>query len=1173
MKIFFCIVFWKALTALFPLFVWASGEDSSVPASATAFDTKQDPLEDPAKSGSTGQESPPIESDFSSKPEESGPSSQALSGKRSGLPQFGFWKKDSPYLQISDGKTHLIYSEDLEDLGPKLYKMNQAVKKRLSDLFRLKIDFRDHFSLFFSPRLQTPLYYSNGNQFLMGLHSFSGLYLLDQAALNQPARDLLIHEMSHLYQLAQNTKWDRNFWPFMEAFATRNFILSSFALEGSAVFNESLLGGGGRLFSGAFQAFALSQIQAGLDLKSLLKPTPDPFFSRQQYAHGGWFFAFLHKRYGNSAQSRFFSESSRFFPAGKAGLSASLKRAFGKDLKSLFEEYKRHYGPLAESHRFSPGKALAKSKVFTPLNSDGEKIYFLTSDQKSPHRLVVFHKKTGKVTQRPIHLPLGKLFYKKGAWHSAGCARTSVSSVECSLFQEGFHLMQMFRSRLLMDIKKGRSLALDSRQNFFQTKLLVNNRFYGHTHSSALIGPQGELYYFKQEGDQRTLYKDKSPVFRFSAYYGYPVEADEEGLWFTAPTRYGSGLFVYKEGLGVFRWGMSDAVVSARRIGGDRFLVSEIRPQSYEYKTAKLQEIRQEPFSGPAPFQKESLFPAGKAFANGFLKDSHWQKPGFSPNRPNIMKARPLDPKKEHDLSDAPRPLSLDLKNSAQADTHEDTKGGDIQLFESMQRQNLSLESGSALFSAPLKKQEARASDTGKESLSHQGLAPFLFPQSRKSDPQNAELEEAGYPTGGGFRAPPSFPSPTAYHSFSSLRLVNIRFIAYPKISFQPSFHAKDFYFSPFVRMADPLDFNELKARGLAESRRRAVALAYTYKKYRPSIQISMTYNEIPAIPKSKAMMKLWKGLGFSGKALAGGFRSPHYKGKVLYHRDMFAAVFLKYPLILRPFWSLSAGAGVTKGISQIESSKPASFFARPKNLRGYTKHKGELDYSYKRKYRYAWSFYKKRQLTLSYEIFARKLKTSLYADTTDEWGKERFVSWRGRVVRGIWSLLPQKIMRDKREGGGGGFFRYDFHIPGDFALPAKDIYQMDFQILKVLNWSWRPLDVPLSLQRKAPFVGVSVLGLKPHGESGSRLRSYIAPFAGVEWEWNFLDKENLIFKTGFSYERVIPLPGWGGRFDSLFQGAGRAGFATALPDGERPGTSGRIPGVSYWSFWIQGRF
>ena len=306
----------------------------------------------------------------------------------------------------------------------------------------------------------------------------------------------------------------------------------------------------------------------------------------------------------------FFVESGRFFPLDFYGLSWSLERTFGKNLEALFKEYQKSYIQEALKQKSLPEKALFSSQTDLPLNSDENHIYFLISNKKSTPKLVVMKKATEKVhIQGRIDLPLGKVFYRGGAvcccWQAVAQAR---SSIEFSLFREGFKPLKEYNSKSVMDLHKKKVISLDTRQSHTGNAILLNDSFYDHSHSSAIMDHKGRIYYFKQKGSLRTLYRDKKALFSFSSYSAYPVEADMEGLYFIASVPYGSSLFIYKEGKGIFRLSQGDRLTYARKIRKNTFLVSELHPFEIQYKIIKTEERPELPFLYTYSFKKQSLF-------------------------------------------------------------------------------------------------------------------------------------------------------------------------------------------------------------------------------------------------------------------------------------------------------------------------------------------------------------------------------------------------------------------------------------------------------------------------------------------------------------------------------------------------------------------------------------
>ena len=186
---------------------------------------------------------------------------------------------------------------------------------------------------------------------------------------------------------------------------------------------------------------------------------------------------------------------------------------------------------------------LITSSVSPPLNSDDKNIFFLISDLKTPPSLVVLDKKTQSFSLTKKDLPLGKVFLIDGIYHSASSGQTSVTTKQFTLFKEGYKPSKKYISKYVMDRVQNKTLSLNTEQSLDQIRLLVDDTFYDNTHSSAIMNQKGNIYYFKNKGSTRTLYENKIPLWSYKGYYGFPVEADQEGLYFIAATKYGSSLF------------------------------------------------------------------------------------------------------------------------------------------------------------------------------------------------------------------------------------------------------------------------------------------------------------------------------------------------------------------------------------------------------------------------------------------------------------------------------------------------------------------------------------------------------------------------------------------------------------------------------------------------------
>ena len=528
----------------------------------------------------------------------------------SALKKIGFLKKDSEYsISSLSPSIRLVVSEEFKSFLEEWSIYIEKANYQLSQNFKLDPNFRNNYLIFSSPRRQVQNAFATIYPFhLIKIYPSISSEFMDQWSIFSWSQDSLVHEMAHIYQLSQNSKWDRVLWPLLGLFSYRNFVLPSWILEGSAVLMESMYGSGGRLFSGLARAFVFAQIKEDFSLKRLLKAYDDSFSSLEKYLHGAYFFSYLHSQYGLQQTKKLFDEASRFLPLDYYGLNSSLKRTFGKDLQTLFSAYKNYYRDLAQKQTYSLKPVLAKSKHYVPINSDQNSIYFLISDSKSPAQLIVFDKKTALIKKSEKALPIGKVFYKEGSYYSSGNLKTSGSSIESSLVKEGFKPIKKYNSQYVMDFYKDKAIAIDARQSHKGNSLIIDDAFYSFVNSSVLTDSSGAVYYFKQLGEYRVLYKNKQTLSKFKSYFSYPVEVIGDSVYFIGATKYGSSLFVYKEGQGIYRLSASDRIVSARQIKDNQFLISEISSSHYEYKVIEIKEKREEPFLYKLSFQKENIF-------------------------------------------------------------------------------------------------------------------------------------------------------------------------------------------------------------------------------------------------------------------------------------------------------------------------------------------------------------------------------------------------------------------------------------------------------------------------------------------------------------------------------------------------------------------------------------
>ena len=466
--------------------------------------------------------------------------------------------------------------------------------------------------IFVSPRNQTSNGLTSGAP-LKVIFFPTGIDLINKMAITNWADTLIAHEMAHVYQVGQVSDSIRFFvsvfkssnvifipWPI---FLNINMGMSSFFLEGHAAFNESMHAHGGRLYSGYTRAMVFSQIKHRFKTTNhfirnyLINTTLKNFATEQHYNHGAYFFSFLREKYNIAQINNIFKRHAEHFIIPLSFIS--IKDAFQFNFKTSFEnlahQYIHKFLPLAKKQTQSEEKTLFTSRICPPFNQDENSIFFLTSDLTSPPTLHILNKKTGKWKRETKLFSTGKIFKIKNKFYVSTARQITPTELTHGLFTEGMYLKK-YKSQSLQDLYKDNWLSIDTIDNMKGFDLLLNGKLHSKTHSTALFGPNGDIYFFKQEKDQRVLYKNKQALFQFRGFYGKPVEIGEDGtVYFTASSPYGSSLFAWMKGRGIYRIARSDVIIDAIPAPDNKFLICEMEPEFFSYKFISPVKIKESP--------------------------------------------------------------------------------------------------------------------------------------------------------------------------------------------------------------------------------------------------------------------------------------------------------------------------------------------------------------------------------------------------------------------------------------------------------------------------------------------------------------------------------------------------------------------------------------------------
>jgi hypothetical protein len=527
---------------------------------------------------------------------------------------------DGPYQRLRRQHTEYIYEQSTRDFLDQVVAYNEAVLKMYELSFGWRLDERLDLVLT-SPNQQIANAFATLWPNLKTVWYPSGAGMLEEMAESSWLLALSTHESAHLYQLNAKRGWNENLAKvFRNAFVISPFIwpvfihpnafTPTFMLEGNAVFNESRLNLGGRLHSGEARALVTAQIAAGdIDPARLINDDFRFPFLQEAYLQGGYFNAFLAQKYGVDKTNQFFvSQGSHYL--WPLILNQTFRAHFGESYPQLIREYVRWMNGFARNQQQTPGDALIDTTFISPLNHDNGRIFFLATSGKEPPRLYVFDKSRRQfVSSERRDLIMGKVFFEDQTPMVAKSDQHNLHKKEYSLYREGAELDPRFKGQIVGDWRAGKTVALDARNSWLDPRLLVNGEPYDIAHSNPILDDRGNVYYFRQNGHERILYRNREPVFRFEGFYAKLTEVGADGtIYFIANTDYGSTLYRY-QGHEISRLLASDRVIDARRIREGEFLVKEVNAKGHRVILAKTSAKAQSPANYSYGFPLRNLRP------------------------------------------------------------------------------------------------------------------------------------------------------------------------------------------------------------------------------------------------------------------------------------------------------------------------------------------------------------------------------------------------------------------------------------------------------------------------------------------------------------------------------------------------------------------------------------
>ena len=533
------------------------------------------------------------------------------------------------YLISEEKNISYIYTQEYKAILPEWKSYQQKIVEGYEEEFDFKLDETLHVGMA-SSNNQIANGFSTQFPFNSQLFYGAGAGYIDYFCFSSWLKTLIIHETAHNFQLnPKENDLSRIGYkvlgntPFsmvgmLPIFPFPNATESSFILEGNAVMNESRYGNGGRLFSGYALAEVVLLAKAGKITPELMYNETLSFpYGEKFYLVGGFFQQFLVKRYGIKKVNAYFKTyAGQPFPFFTNWM---FEAQYGKSFEQLLAEFVEELTSEHKGFISTQGEVLAKSQSFVPLNVHGNEIYTLVSDMKSAYQVLKVDKLSKKVSYVEGSWRGGEVFKKDGIYFTQTFAKTSPTQITMGLFGKDAYLLEGTASKVIQGYKSnGQMVYFDVKKSLETPQVYVDGAFYTQSHSSVYVD-KDDLYYFKQEGEKRILYKNKTAIFDYEGHYGFVTDIDALGnVYFIASSEHGSSVYTLVNGQ-VERVTSGDDVIEFKMLNEKEALVVTIGAEGYVYRVVMLEKGEVETI----PYKK---------IVHGLLENSTLQQSNFKSN-------------------------------------------------------------------------------------------------------------------------------------------------------------------------------------------------------------------------------------------------------------------------------------------------------------------------------------------------------------------------------------------------------------------------------------------------------------------------------------------------------------------------------------------------------------
>ncbi len=492
-----------------------------------------------------------------------------------------------------------IYSKEYQKIIPQIKIYQEQIMKQYEKEFGFKLDEKMHVGIAsnnnqIANAMVTPI--PLNLQFLYG----GGAGMVDYFCFDSWLKTILIHETAHNYQLNPKENWISKtshavlgnsgfsmLGPLL-MFPIPNILENSFILEGNAMMNESRFGNGGRLYSGYALAEVVAMAHAGeIRPEMMYNPTLTFPYGEKYYLIGGFFQQFLVKKYGIKKVNKYFKTySGQILPLFT---SSVFKKQFGKPFKILLAEFVDDIKEKHKGFKSTNGELVAKSQFHLPFNSSESEIYTLIGDALSSPKILTFNRQNRAIEKESGSWRRGEVFKVDGEYYTQTSAKVSPTKIVMGLYDEGAFLKENSDSKVTQGfMPNGDRVYFDIANSIERPHIFVGEEFYDTSNSSVYVDKRGNLYYFKQNGNKRTLYKNKKALFSYTGHYGFVTDVDRENsIYFIAKSEHGSTAYLYN-GSNTKRVTLGDDIIDLKLINDQEALVATMTAKGFTYQTLKL---------------------------------------------------------------------------------------------------------------------------------------------------------------------------------------------------------------------------------------------------------------------------------------------------------------------------------------------------------------------------------------------------------------------------------------------------------------------------------------------------------------------------------------------------------------------------------------------------------